>query len=42
MLKILVGKKGVGKTKRIIQMANEAAGGAKGNVVFIDDDNRYM
>lgn len=42
MLKILMGKKGVGKTKRIIQMANEASKDNKGNSVFIDDDNRYM
>ncbi|MFZ5975578.1 MAG: hypothetical protein ACOYU3_09295 [Bacillota bacterium] len=42
MLKILMGKKGVGKTKRIIQMANETSRDNKGNSVFIDDDNRYM
>jgi len=42
MLKILMGKKGVGKTKRIIQMANETSEDSKGNSVFIDDDNRYM
>jgi hypothetical protein len=42
MLKILMGKKGVGKTKRIIQMANEESGDNKGNSVFVDDDNRYM
>lgn len=42
MLKILLGKKGVGKTKRIIQMANESVIDNKGNVAFIDDDNRYM
>ena len=42
MLKILMGKKGVGKTKRIIQMANETSRDSKGNSVFIDDDNRYM
>ena len=42
MLKILLGKKGVGKTKRIIQMANEAVGDTKGSAVFIDDDSRYM
>ncbi len=42
MLKILMGKKGVGKTKRIIQMANEESGDNKGNSVFVDDDNRYV
>ena len=42
MLKVLMGKTGVGKTKVVIQMANESAETAKGNVAFIDDDNRYM
>ncbi|KXL53530.1 hypothetical protein CLNEO_07560 [Anaerotignum neopropionicum] len=42
MVQILAGEKGVGKTKRLIAMANEASKEAKGCVVFIDDDNSRM
>lgn len=42
MIQIIAGKKGSGKTKRIIDMTNEKAKEAKHDVVFIDDDNRYM
>ena len=42
MIKIIYGAKGSGKTKRIIDTANEDALTSKGNVVFIADTNRYM
>ena len=42
MVKILAGEKGEGKTKRMIDMANAAGKEAKGNVVFVDDDNSHM
>ncbi len=42
MIQIIHGKKGSGKTKRILDMANTMVKDAKGDVVFIDDDNRYM
>ena len=42
MIQIIAGKKGSGKTKRIIDMTNTAVKEAKHDVVFIDDDNRYM
>ena len=42
MIKIIAGEKGEGKTKKLIEMPNEAAKTAKGHVVFIDDDNRHM
>lgn len=42
MIQIIAGKKGSGKTKRIIDMTNDKAKEAKHDVVFIDDDNRYM
>ena len=42
MIQVIAGKKGSGKTKRIINMANEAAQDSKHDIVFIDDDNRYM
>ena len=42
MIQISAGEKGVGKTKRLIEMANEAGKTSNGHVVFIDDDNRHM
>lgn len=42
MIQIIYGKKGSGKTKRIIDMANEAVKAHEGSIVFIDDDNSYM
>lgn len=42
MVQILAGAKGEGKTKKLLQMANDASKVAKGNIVFIDDDNRHM
>lgn len=42
MIRIIYGKKGSGKTKKIIDAANEAVKASTGELVFIDDDNRYM
>ncbi len=42
MIKVIAGRKGSGKTKRIIDMANKASQESKHDIVFIDDDNRYM
>ena len=42
MIQVIAGKKGSGKTKRIIDMANLATKDSKHDIVFIDDDNRYM
>lgn len=42
MIRIIYGKKGSGKTKKIIDAANEAIKVSTGELVFIDDDNRYM
>jgi len=42
MIKVIYGKKGSGKTKRMIELANQSLSDRKGQVVFIDDDNRYM
>ena len=42
MIRVIYGKKGSGKTKKIIDFANAAVKTSKGNLVFIDDDNRYM
>ena len=42
MIQVIHGKKGSGKTKRIIDMANDAIKDPHGDIVFVDDDNRYM
>ena len=42
MIQIIYGKKGSGKTKRIINMANQSVREHDGSIVFIDDDNSYM
>ena len=42
MIRIIYGKKGSGKTKQLIDAANEAVKSSTGELVFIDDDNRYM
>ena len=40
-MKIIYGPKGTGKTKAIIEDANNALASAKGHVIFITDTNRY-
>jgi len=42
LIQVIAGKKGSGKTKRIIDMANKATQDSKHDIIFIDDDNRYM
>ena len=42
MVKIICGPKGSGKTKRIIDLANEHSATAKGHLIFITDTKRYM
>ena len=42
MIQLIFGEKGSGKTKKILELANQAAEQAKGSVVFIDEDDRYM
>ena len=42
MIQVIHGKKGSGKTKRILDMANTAIKEHKGDIIFVDDDNRYM
>ena len=41
VIKIIFGKKGSGKTKRILDMANESIINAKGHVMFIDNNKDY-
>ncbi len=42
MVKMLVSAKGEGKTKRLIQMANDAQKEARGNIVYIDHNKKHM
>ena len=41
MIQIIFGKKGSGKTKRILDMANASIQEAKGDVLFVDDGKSY-
>ena len=42
MIRVIFAEKGAGKTKRILDMANEAIKTAKGSMIFIDNDKQYM
>ncbi len=42
MIKVVYGAKGTGKTKMMIDAANEAVGKAKGHLIFITDSKRGM
>ena len=42
MLKLIVGVKGTGKTKLMVQTANEMVDTANGSIVFINKDSRLM
>ena len=41
-MKIVYGAKGTGKTKTVINSANDAVETAKGHIVFVTDTKRYM
>ncbi|MCK9217965.1 MAG: twitching motility protein PilT [Firmicutes bacterium] len=41
MVKFIVGEKGTGKTKIMIDMANLAVEDSKGHIVYIDRDNNH-
>lgn len=42
MIKIIYGKKGAGKTKKIIESANRASETCKGNVAFLFNNKDYI
>ena len=42
MIKLLVGHKGSGKTKQMIDLANESVKDAKGSIIFINKNQRLM
>lgn len=42
MVQIIAGKKGKGKTKHLLDMANAAIKGASGTVVYLDKSAQHM
>lgn len=42
MIQIISGAKGKGKTKYLIQKANDAVKTATGNIVYLDKNNKHM
>ncbi|WZL73307.1 ATP-binding protein [Clostridiaceae bacterium 35-E11] len=42
MIQLIAGESGTGKTKQMIEMANRLAENESQNVVYLDDDNRYI
>ncbi len=40
MIQLYCGRKGSGKTKSLIKLANEKVSNRKGNLVYIDDDDK--
>jgi hypothetical protein len=42
MVKLLIGTKGTGKTKKMIDMANERLANSNGNIVFINKNDRLI
>ena len=42
MVKLLIGHKGAGKTKQMIDLANEAVETSNGSVIFINKNSRLM
>ena len=42
MIQLILGEKGKGKTKVLLDKANEAAKNAKGSLVFVDKDSSHI
>ncbi len=42
MINVIMGRKGTGKSKRIIEMANQSLNEEAGDIVFINSSNRHM
>ena len=42
MVQLIVGKKGKGKTKIILDMVNKEVASASGNIVYLDKGNDHM
>lgn len=42
MVEIIVGEKGKGKTKHLLEKVNQAAKSVNGNIVYLDKSSRHM
>ncbi len=42
MIKFIIGPKGTGKTRTMVELANRALEDTKGEIVFINGDDRHM
>ena len=42
MIHLIYGKKGSGKSKKLLDIANAEVDNASGNIVYVDDNNRCM
>ena len=42
MIQIISGVKGKGKSKYLIQKVNDAVKGSKGNIIYLDKNNKHM
>ena len=42
MVQLIIGNKGKGKTKHLLDMVNAAIKEAKGNIVYLDKSNKHM
>ncbi|MDK2800510.1 MAG: hypothetical protein PWP27_388 [Clostridiales bacterium] len=42
MIKVIMDKKGTGKTKRLIELANSSIAQDSGDIVFVDNNNHHM
>ena len=42
MIQVILGSKGSGKTVKLIDMANKSVEQERGNIIFIDHNNRHM
>ncbi|MDD3839622.1 MAG: hypothetical protein PHP06_03525 [Clostridia bacterium] len=42
MVKVFLGKKGIGKTKKLIEMANTSVDKCDGGIIYLDDDSRHI
>ena len=42
MIQVFCNRRGSGKTKKLIELANSHLNDGKGDLVYIDDDSKYM
>ena len=42
MIQVIYGKRGSGKSKKMVSLANDKVKATNGNVVFVDDDSRAI